>query len=82
MLASCPSAVHLNLVDFSGMEDSELIERIIELYNEDAEDPKGQSRILVEKYRGASAECQEVMDNVTICICGWSIKTILSGKEF
>lgn len=57
-----------------------LIGAIIELHENDDEDPEIQSGYLVRKYEEADLVQKEAMDYVSICICGYSIKTILAGK--
>lgn len=59
---------------------SHLIEAIIELHQNDDEDPKTQSGYLIKKYNEADKTQKEFMDYVSICICGYSIDTILKGK--
>lgn len=59
------------------MKSVELIDKILALNHYDDESRESQSDILVQLYNKATPEQKEAMDNVTICICGYSIKTIL-----
>lgn len=56
-----------------------LIERITDLILSDDENTDKQSDILTRTYDDANAEKKTAIDNALICICGYSLKTLLNG---
>jgi hypothetical protein len=55
-----------------------LIDRIEELILSDDEYPRDdQSDRLIDEYEKASPESKEVIDNIFICLCGYSLKSII-----
>lgn len=55
-----------------------LIDRIEELILSDDECPRDdQSDRLIDEYKKASSESKEVIDNIFICLCGYSLKRII-----
>ena len=54
-----------------------LIERIDALREIDNEPITKQAQILLEAYKEASADQRHQMDLVTICLCGYSISSII-----
>jgi hypothetical protein len=59
------------------VESETLIDRIQEEMESDDEDREKQSAILLSVYMGADEKTQAVIDEVFICLCGWSFKTLL-----
>ena len=58
-----------------------LVERIIELIHLDNEDLAAQSVILKSIYNKASEIERKTIDSVMICLCGYSLDTILNKPE-
>ena len=58
-----------------------LIEKIIKLQYNDDELTGDQSILLESYYKKATEDEKAQMDNVSICICGYGIGSILSNKE-
>ena len=54
-----------------------LIERITDLILSDDENTDKQSDILARTYDDANAGQKTAIDNALICICGYSLKTML-----
>ena len=54
-----------------------LIERITKLILSDDECTEKQSDILKNTYEDATPEAQAAIDDALICICGYSLKTLL-----
>lgn len=58
-----------------------LIELIqIEMQNDDA-DTDRQSEILLNRYLGSSPEEKFAIDDVSICICGWSLSSMIKKLD-
>ncbi len=56
---------------------STLIDKIQEEMLSDDEDREEQSAILFAVYVGADKKTQAVIDEIFICLCGWSLETLL-----
>ena len=57
-----------------------LIDRIEEEMQTDDADREKQSNILKRIYKESTPEEQERMDDVTMCICGWTLSTLIGKK--
>jgi hypothetical protein len=62
------------------VEDETLIDRIQEEMENDDENREEQSAILYSVYVGVDKKTQAIIDEVFICLCGWSFKTLLERK--
>lgn len=58
-----------------------LIEFIKSEIETDDSDSEQQSELLKSKYLNASAKEQEKMDEVTTCLCGWTLRTLIEKVE-
>jgi hypothetical protein len=59
---------------------SSLIDRVEEAMRDDDEDRDKQSDLLVDIYREASPDAKNKIDLIFICLCGWSLLTLLDGQ--
>ena len=57
-----------------------LIDRIEQEMLTDSEDRNRQSQLLKAEYNKAPGVAKEALDNAFICLCGYSLKTLLSDK--
>lgn len=57
-----------------------LIEQVLEAMQTDDENSDKQSRILKRDYEAATAAQRLAIDNAFICLCGWSLKTLIEGE--
>jgi len=60
------------------VEDATLIDRVQSEMENDDEDREEQSEILLSIYDDADEKTKSVIDKVIICLCGWSLKTLLN----
>lgn len=60
------------------MEERTLIDRVQDEMESDDEDRQKQSAILLSVYDGADEKTKATIDEVFICLCGWSLKTLLN----
>ncbi len=60
------------------MEEETLIDHVQEAMLSDDEDRSKQSEILRRTYEEASQEAKEKIDECFICLCGWSLQTLLN----
>lgn len=58
-----------------------LIEKILKLQYNDNELASDQAELLESYYKKATEDEKAQMDNVSICICGYGIGSILANKE-
>lgn len=58
-----------------------IIEGIHYLINNDDEDPQKQSDQLEAFYEISTDEQKKIIDNVLICICGYSLDTLINNPE-
>ena len=66
-----------------GMKKMNLIEKIQKLAYDDQDeaDIDQQSKILEDIYKQASPEIKKKLDEMTICVCGFSIESILKNID-
>ena len=62
------------------MEEETLIDLVQEAMLSDDEDRSKQSDILRRTYEGASLEAKNQIDKCFICLCGWSLETLLNRQ--
>jgi hypothetical protein len=58
-----------------------IIEGIFTLMQKDDEDPMKQSEILEITYNKATQDEKKIIDDIMICVCGYSLDTILNRPE-
>lgn len=58
-----------------------LIERIQDEINSDDEDPQEQSLRLIRLHLAASPETRAVLDDAFICLCGYSLTTLIGKPQ-
>ena len=63
------------------MEEQTLIDRVDEAMSTDDEDRKKQSKILLRTYAEAKVEEKAKIDECFICLCGWSLKTLINKEN-
>jgi hypothetical protein len=63
------------------MSDVNVLERVEAGMASDTERSDKQSELLVEAYHRATPEAQAVVDEIFICLCGWSLDSILAGRD-
>lgn len=63
------------------MEFDNLIEGIEKLMSSDSENREKQSEQLESLYEIATATQKKAIDNALICICGYSLNTIINNPE-
>ena len=63
------------------MEFDNLLEGIQTLMVNDTEDKQKQSEILESLYQIATSTQKKAIDNALICICGYSLDTIINNPE-
>ena len=62
------------------MEEETLIDRVQTEMQSDDEDREKQSAILLSVYEQADKKTKEAINEVFICLCGWSLDTLLNRK--
>ena len=62
------------------MEDRTLIDRVQEAMLSDDADREKQSELLIFLYEEASPDAKNKVDEIFICLCGWSLQTLLKGQ--
>ena len=63
------------------MTSDSIIETIFGLMGNDDEDPQKQSEILEALYEVCTDTQKKAIDNAFICICGYSLDTIINSPE-
>lgn len=63
------------------MNFDNLIEGIFTLISKDSEDPMKQSDMLKAIYENAPDLEKKVMDKIMICVCGYSLDTLINHPE-
>ena len=63
------------------MDEQTLIDRVEEAMSTDDENREKQSAILLRTYEKASPAEQAKIDECFICICGWSLKTLINKEN-
>jgi len=63
------------------MEFENILEGIQTLMNNDGEDAEKQSEILESLYEIATDTQKKAIDNAFICICGYSLDTIINDPQ-
>lgn len=58
-----------------------LIKRIVSLLEKDFEDAAMQSELLEHYYSNATPSEQKIIDTIMVCICGYSLDTIINHPE-
>ena len=58
-----------------------LIDRIQQEMLSDTEDRDDQSHYLIQEYKTASPKTQQVMDAAFICLCGYSLNTLIETTK-
>jgi len=58
-----------------------ILERVAELMQSDDDNTEKNSDRIVGHYKRADRETREVIDHVFICLCGYSLDSILKGKD-
>ncbi len=61
------------------MEEKTLIDRVQEAMLSDDEDLEEQSAILRSIYEEQGRAARNKIDEIFICLCGWSLETLLKG---
>ena len=57
-----------------------LINKIEDLMSTDDVNRNNQSKRLIAEYKSATEEEKKKVDDIFICLCGYSIKTLISKK--
>ena len=63
------------------MSQQHLIEKIFEEMSTDGDADERQAERLVRLYQESSQKEKELIDQVMMCICGWTMKTLIEGVE-
>jgi hypothetical protein len=64
--------------DYAKHDDDSLVNRIERAIQNDDDD---QSARLTDLYEKASMPQKGLLDEAFICLCGWSLETLIAGKE-
>jgi hypothetical protein len=59
----------------------DLIERLMAALDTDEEDREKSIERAAWNYEKATPDQQRAIDRIFICLCGWSLRTLLSGAE-
>jgi hypothetical protein len=57
-----------------------LIERITQEMADDDDNMTKQSELLAETYESADAAGKKLLDDAFVCLCGWTMKTLLEWQ--
>ena len=63
------------------MEEQTLIDRVQEAMSADDEDREKQSEILLNIYKESDQATKNKVDEIFICLCGWSLKTLINREN-
>ena len=58
-----------------------LIEGIFTLIQKDTQDPMKQSELLEHYYTNAIPSEQKIIDTIMVCLCGYSLDTLINHPE-
>ena len=62
-------------------QSMDLIERIGQELDTDRDDTARQAERLEWEYRHATEDEQKAVDRIFIALCGWSLRTLIDGRE-
>jgi len=57
------------------------VEKILSIMQKDDEDPIKQSELLEHYYSNATPSEQRIIDTIMVCVCGYSLDTIINHPE-
>jgi hypothetical protein len=63
------------------MEEQTLIDRVQEAMSTDDEDREKQSEYLQSIYEESDQKTRNKIDEVLMCLCGWSLKTLINREN-
>lgn len=70
----------LDIFDYIDEEEN-ILERILGLMQSDDDNTKRQSTRLKNLYENADKDGKELLDNALLCICGYTLKTLIKETE-